>query len=154
MYSTLFRRQMEINHCCDLKSEAGFIEDGASATIIYHIRMEEEKAAAMILDEKEGPDKSTVFTYKRDNAQEELLKGDYFLWKDLHYFVYDDIEIVREVAYKKQLAYKCNAVFEHNSVEYFGYFVSSLAKYVDTTLNKDLVITNNEKPVIIMPHFD
>jgi hypothetical protein len=32
--------------------------------------------------------------------------------------------------------------------------VASLSKYVDTTLQSDLVIDNNDKPILIMPYFD
>lgn len=56
----------------------------------------------MIITDKEGPDTSLVYTYTERAKNNELLKGDYYTWKNNTYLVYEDIDLVREVNYKKQ----------------------------------------------------
>lgn len=36
---------------------------------------------------------------------------------------------------------------------YFGYFISSLSKYTDQEFSKNLLLTNAEKPILILPSF-
>ena len=152
----LYRRKMEASKQCMLCQETAFILEGSSATIIHMLRTDVDKQAALIINEKEGPDTVTVFTHKKEKRCDELLKTDYFKWKDKTYFVYEDIDIIREATYKKQKAYACNVEFslEHQEEKYCGYYISSLAKYVDTTLQSNLNITDNDKPILIIPHFD
>ena len=149
-----FRAKMETNENCRLKYEAAFILEGTSATKIYHVRLNEDRAAALTLTDKEGPDTSIVFTYKRAEQEQELLKGDYFRWNEQTWFVYEDVTLVREAVYKKQRAYQCNVYFTLEDETIFGYYVSSLAKYVDTTLQNKINITDNDKPILIMPRHD
>ena len=150
---------MDISDSCVANYESSFIVEGTSAVKIFSLRLQAYKNAAMIITDKEGPDTSLVYTYTERAKNNELLKGDYYTWKNNTYLVYEDIDLVREVNYKKQKAYQCNVSFEY---EYdcnckqtcFGYFVSSLAKYVDTTLQGSLNITDNEKPILVLPAFD
>lgn len=149
-----FRAKMETSEGCRLKYETAFIMEGTSATQIYHIRLGEEKAAALTISDKEGPDTSIVFTYKKADPEQELRKGDYFRWNGQTWFVYEDVALVREAAYIKQRAYQCNVYFTLGEDTVFGYYVSSLAKYVDTTLQSKINITDNDKPILILPQRD
>lgn len=150
----LFRKKQQNNEDCRNKFESSFIFEGTSAVIIHSLRLNVNKQAALIISDKEGPDTNLVFTYKERVKDNELLKGDYYTWKNNTYLVYEDIDIVREVAYKKQKSYQCNASFEMDGNIWHGYYVSSLAKYVDTTLQGNLNITDNDKPILILPQVD
>jgi hypothetical protein len=74
----LYRKKMQNNANCRLKFESRFILTGSSATTIHHVRLNEDREAALIISEKEGPDVTTVFTYLYDNKEQELLKRDYY----------------------------------------------------------------------------
>ena len=147
----LFRTKEQNNDNCRNKLESSFILEGTSAVVIRLLRLNVNRQAALIITDKEGPDTNIVFTYKEQVKEHELLKGDYYTWKNNTYLVYEDIELVREVAYKKQKSYQCNVSFEHDGTTWHGYYVSSLAKYVDTTLQGNLNITDNDKPILILP---
>lgn len=150
----LFRKKQQSNEDCRNKFESSFIFEGTSAVVIHSLRLNVNKQAALIISDKEGPDTNLVFTYKERVKDNELLKGDYYTWKNNTYLVYEDIDIVREVAYKKQKSYQCNVSFEVDGNIWHGYYVSSLAKYVDTTLQGNLNITDNDKPILILPQVD
>lgn len=149
-----YRTRMNNSENCRLKYESNFLLDGAAAVEIYVPRLQANKQAALIITEKEGPDTTLVYTFLERVPQMELLKADYFTWKNNAYFVYQNIEIVNEAIYKKQQAYQCNVDFVVDGETYYGYYVASLAKYVDTSLQDDLNITDNDKPILIMPTFD
>lgn len=148
-----FRERAKQNECCRIKYESAFIIDGSAATTIFHVRTNNKRQAALTIDEKEGPNTTLVFT---DDLQSEqnLRKGDYFIWRDKYYFVYENCDIVREVGYIKQRAYQCNVDFVINNETYFGYYVSSLRSYVDTELEQKLNISDKEKPILILPFVD
>ena len=146
-----FRERMRLEDCCRVQHETSFIEEGSSATTIYHVRLQEDRPAGLTLNELEGPDTAIVFTYLFEDKTRELNKADYFRWKNKMWFVYEDIEIVRETAYKKQRAYQCNVYFDVAGETLFGYYAASLKKYVDTTLQSSRVIVDNDKPILIMP---
>lgn len=150
----LFRTKMSNSERCRMKYESSFILEGTSSVNIHVLRLNVDKQAALIITDKEGPDTALVYTYKELNPNYELLKTDYFIWKNNFYFIYEDVDLVRDLNYKKQKAYQCNVHFNVGDEHYHGYYVSSLAKYVDTTLQKDLNITDNDKPILILPQFD
>lgn len=150
----LFRTKIQNSENCRIKYESSFILEGTSAVIIHVLRLNADKQAALILTDKEGPDTSLVYTYKEHNAANELIKTDYFTWNNNTYFVYEDVDIVRDVNYKKQKAYQCNVSFQVGEHCYCAYYVSSLSKYVDTTLQSNLNITDNDKPILILPQYD
>ena len=146
----LFRRKEQNNENCRQKFESSFILEGPSAVLIHAIRLDVDKKAAIIITDKEGPDTSLVFTYEEREQNNNLLKGDYYTWKDTTYLVYEDCKLVRETAYRKQKSYECNVNFSYDGETYYGYYVSSLAKYIDTTLQGKINITDNEKPILIL----
>ena len=150
-----FRRKLDINEKCIANYESSFITEGTSAVQIYSLRLKDYKQAAIIITDKEGPDTSLVYTFKEQAREHELLKGDYYTWNTNTYFVYEDVQVVLDTNYKKQKSYQCNVEFdctcECGCGRYFGYYVSSLARYVDTTLQSNLNITDNDKPVLVLP---
>ena len=150
-----FRRKLDINNKCVANYESAFITEGTSAVQIYSLRLKNYKPAAIIITDKEGPDTSLVYTFKEQAREDELVKGDYYTWNNNTYFVYEDVQVVLDTNYKKQKSYQCNVEFNYTcecgSNTYFGYYVSSLARYVDTTLQSNLNISDNDKPVLILP---
>ena len=112
---------MRTEECCRLKYEAGFITEGTSATTILQVRLNATKQAGLILNSSEGPDSATVYTYKEEVKSMELLKGDYFIWNENKYFVYEDVDIVIQALFKKQLAYQWNVECEVGDEKYGGY---------------------------------
>lgn len=149
-----YREKSRVDDCCRLKYESSFIVNGTGSTTIHHIRTDTNRSAALVINDKEGPDSQIVFTDNLEDADLNLRKGDYFLWNKKHYFVYEDYDIVREVAYIKQKAYECNVDFEVSGTTLYGYYVSSLRQYVDTSLQQKLNISDNEKPIMVIPQFD
>ena len=149
-----FRRKLEINDNCIAGYESAFIVEGTSAVTIYNVRLHTIQQAAIIITDKEGPDTSLVYTYKKRALESELLKGDYYTWNNNTYFVYEDVPIVLEGKYKKQRSYQCNVTVECGDNCCGGYFVSSLAKYMDITLQSNLNIADNDKPILILPDCD
>lgn len=149
-----FRRKQTISDNCVANYESAFITEGTSAVKIYHVRLHAYKQAAIIITDKEGPDTSLVYTFRDRSADQELIKGDYYTWNNNTYLVYEDTSLVRETKYKKQKSYQCNVSCKCGYGNFFGYYVSSLTKYVDTTLQGSLNITDNEKPILVMPNFD
>ena len=150
----VFRRKTQIAACCAIKHRSSFIENGTSSTIIYHVRRSVDKPAALIMTDKEGPDTTLVYTYKEARSCDELLKGDYFIWKDEYYFVFEDVRKVQQVGYKKQKTYQCNVEFEIGNTKYWAYYVSSLSSYVGEGLESKLNIADQEKPILVIPHQD
>lgn len=149
-----FRRKLDISENCIANYESSFITDGTSAVKIYSLRLNSYKQAAIIITDKEGPDTSFVYTFKERVKEQELLKGDYYTWNNNTYFVYEDVPIVLEGKYKKQRSYQCNVIVNNDDNYCGGYFVSSLAKYMDTTLQSNLNIADNDKPILILPNCD
>lgn len=149
-----FRRKLDISENCIANYESSFITDGTSAVKIYSLRLNSYKQAAIIITDKEGPDTSFVYTFKERVKECELLKGDYYTWNNNTYFVYEEVPVVLEGKYKKQRSYQCNVVVHCGDSCCGGYFVSSLAKYTDTTLQSNLNITDNDKPILVLPDCD
>lgn len=149
-----FRTKVETNSNCIANYESAFIIEGTSAVTIYSLRLQAHKQAAIIITDKEGPDTSLVYTFKERAKEHELLKGDYYIWNDNTFLVYEDVQVVLNTKYKKQKSYQCNVEVQYENCTCCGYFVSSLAKYVDTNLQGNLNITDNDKPILILPHFD
>ena len=153
-----YRKKLDISDNCIANYESSFITEGTSSVVIYNTRLKANKKAAIIITDKEGPDTSLVYTFKERAKEQELLKGDYYIWKNNTYLVYEDISIVLETNYKKQKSYQCNVSVDYKCDCGFGtccgYYVSSLARYVDTSLQGNLNITNNDKPILILPKFN
>lgn len=147
-----YRRKVANSENCTKSYEASFIEEGSSATIIHILRLDVDREAGIILTDREGPDTNFVFTYVQDTPTQELLKGDYYTWNGNTYLVYEDVSLVVDAIYKKQKSYQCNTSFTVNASVVYGYFVNSLQKFVDTTLENKLNITDNEKPILIVPY--
>ena len=153
-----YRRKLDISDNCIANYESSFITEGTSSVIIHNMRLNVNKQAAIIITDKEGPDTSLVYTFKERAKEQELLKGDYYTWQDKTYLVYEDISLVLSTNYKKQKSYQCNATVHYTcdcgAGSCFGYYVSSLARWVDTNLQGNLNITDNDKPILILPKFN
>lgn len=151
---SLFRKKMESEEQCRLKFEQRFITEGASASRIHIVRLNEDRDAYIVMLDAEGPDSAIVFTAKQSDKMNNLSKADYYIWEDKMYFVYEDVHLGYDASYIKQKAYQCNVKFMHNDVELGGYFISSLRTYVDTEFQNRLNISDKEQPVLVMPMYE
>ena len=147
-----FRKKMDSETQCKLKFEQHFLLEGAGATEIQIPRLNETRKAYIVLSSAEGPDSAVIFTPKQTTKANNLLKADYYLWEDRMYFVYEDVVLTYDASYIKQKSYQCNVTFTHNEQQYGGYFMSSLRRYVDTDFQKDMNITDTDKPLLIIPN--
>lgn len=137
-----FRRMAEADKRCKISSSAHFIKNHVSSTIIKVVKNHKQTDAVLLFGNEEGADNIYVYTY----ADENLKVGDYFIWKKKWFLVYEDINIVREVGFKKQRAVECNAETTSNiHIAYLG----SLRTYKDSRLAK-IYLESGLKPAIVV----
>lgn len=155
MSFSAYKDMCEKQNLCKQKSASKFIWEGSAATKIKY-KEHRNQPAALMLDTKEGPDQATVFTMRKAEQQDELLKGDYFsqMGKPDIYFVFEDVKLVRNEIYKKQLAYECNVVVNNYDLLFPAYFVSSLKRYLSVEFNKNIGLASIDKPIAIFPQRD
>lgn len=151
----LFRTKTNNATECSKKYDFNFTMNGSMATTVFALRLNKELQAGLIINDEEGPDDVIIYTARASGCScEGLCKGDYFRWRNKIYFVYEDIDLVRETNYIKQRAYECNVEIKIDNSTYWGYFISSLTKYIGDSTKKDVVLVDGEKPILILPHFD
>ena len=151
----LFRTKTNNATECSKKYDFNFTMNGSMATTVFALRLNKELQAGLIINDEEGPDDVIIYTARASGCGcEGLCKGDYFRWRNKIYFVYEDVDLVRETNYIKQRAYECNVEIKIDNSTYWGYFISSLTKYISDSTKKDVVLVDGEKPILILPHFD
>lgn len=139
--------QEKRNACYDDRS-AAFILEGKLSQDVTHKRLNKDIKAALTFNDKEGPDEVIVFSLLEDD----LLKGDYFIYNDVNYLVYENVRLTdKDVNYKKQKALECNITFVLNEITYIGYFVSSMRRGLQPDLESKQIIVPNENPLLILP---
>ena len=144
----VFRLAQETKQSCLDKRSAAFIENGKLSKTIIHKRKNLIIKSALVFDYKEGPDEAIVYTYKADN----LLKGDYFIFNDGYYLVYEDVKLTDEsFDFKKQKAVECNITFTYNDQVYHGYYTSSLRRLTDPDFVGRQGNVADEQSLIILP---
>jgi len=84
--------QAQKTSCYDERS-AAFITEGVLSTDITHIRLNKNIKAAITFNDKEGPDDAIVYTNKITPSTDELSKGDYFIYDNGYYLVYENIKL-------------------------------------------------------------
>jgi hypothetical protein len=148
-----FRDIQSSKASCYDKISASFITEGTYSIDITHVRIDETKKAAIAFKEKEGPDQLTIFTLKDVESYKNLAKGDYFIYDSTYYLVYEKVKLIDEdIIYLKHKARECNVSFSINGTTFYGYFVNSLDKFQGTSLEKSFLITDNQKPILIVPN--
>ncbi len=147
----VFRGVQDKRKASNIKTSANFIVEGANSNKIRHLRPNIDIDAAIIVDDKEGPNNIMVYTKKGDNLENNLLKGDYFTWENIYYLVYEDIRLTHtDYGFKKQKAVECNVIFSTGTAQSVkGAFISSLRKTLSEDLDKDSIVMATEKPLII-----
>lgn len=148
-----FRRIQKRKSACDFERSAAFIRDGGVSVTVTHIRLNEQKNAGLVFNDKEGPDDVIVFTELFDNKTQEFVKGDYFVWEDTYYLVYEDVKLVNEnLNYKKQRAVECNVVFDLKGESLVGAFIGTLRRNINMeNLKGSSTIISTESPLLIIP---
>lgn len=143
--------QAQKTSCYDERS-AAFITEGALSTDITHVRLNTTIEAAVTFNDKEGPDESIVFTLKTTPSSNELLKGDYYIYNNTYYLVYEDVRITDSgITWKKQKSVECNVSFYVSNTLVRGYFMSMLRTEEDTILKANAAIISQENPLVIVP---
>jgi len=133
--------------CFDTRS-AAFITQGKLSKDIYHKRKNKIIKAGLVYRYQEGPDEAIVYTFIEDD----LRKGDYFIYDDTDYLVYEDQKLVDEnVNHKKHRAVECNISFSFNEQIFKGYFVSTLRRKSDPDLEGKQLLMPDEMPLLILP---
>jgi hypothetical protein len=136
--------------CFDTRS-AAFITQGKLSKDIYHKRKNKIIKAGLVYRYQEGPDEAIVYTFIEDD----LRKGDYFIYDDTDYLVYEDQKLVDEnVNHKKHRAVECNISFSFNEQIFKGYFVSTLRRKSDPDLEGKQLLMPDEMPLLILPKND
>ena len=115
---------------------------------VTHVRLNKTIKAAVTFNDKEGPDESIVYTFNSDN----LLKGDYFIYDNVYYLVYEDVKLTdKNLNWKKQRAVECNINFTINGTLFNAYFLSALRRGLNPDLERSTALVPNEEPLIIVP---
>jgi hypothetical protein len=76
-----------------------FIAEGLVATEITMLKDNSTKNAALVYNDKEGPDDVIVYTFKKDD----VAKSDYFSHDGVNYLIYEDVKLNdKTISYRKQ----------------------------------------------------
>lgn len=127
---------------------AAFITEGRLSKDIFHKRKNKFIKAGLTYQYKEGPDEVIVYTFEKD----QLRKGDYFVYNNLNYLIFEDQKLTDEkVNHKKQRALECNVSFEFKGTIYKGYFLSSLRRRQMPNFQGKEILMPNEMPLLILP---
>ena len=123
-----YRRNHEVQSGCLLKKTAYFIENHESSVIIGVNRTGEEIPAVLVFSDKEGADEILLYVH----INSDFLVQDYFTWKNITFFAYEKVEVVKEVEYIKYKALQCNVLVNDS---FWAYFRSTLRSARDDTLS-------------------
>ena len=138
-----YRRTYDTQSDCLRKKTAYFLKNHESSVTIQVNRTEEEIPAVLIFSDKEGADEVTLFV----SINDDFIVRDYFTWKSITFFAYEQIEIVKEVNYIKYKALQCN-VYVNDS--FWAYFKSTLRSARDNTMSNKTEISTLI-PLLIAP---
>ena len=142
-----FRRTNTVKNNCTKRKTSYFIENHLSSTVIYVERTDTTIPAVLIVNDKEGADEFLTFVY----AEEDIQLGDYFTWKENnHFFVLEDVHIIKEVDYKKLKTLECNA---QTTDGVWIHFKGNMRSFKDNTIRQNYEV-NGLKPLIIAPLHD
>lgn len=127
---------------------AAFIVDGKLSKTVYHKRRRRKISAGVVFQNKEGPDEVIVYTFNKDKLQ----KGDYFIYDDVNYLVYEQDKLTDEnINHRKQRAVECNVSFKLGEESFLGYFVSTMRRYNKEEFQGRQLLNPEEKPLLILP---
>ena len=127
---------------------AAFIVDGKLSKTVYHKRRRRKISAGVVFQNKEGPDEVIVYTFNKDKLQ----KGDYFIYDDVNYLVYEQDRLTDEnINHRKQRAVECNVSFKLGEESFLGYFVSTMRRYNKEEFQGRQLLNPEEKPLLILP---
>lgn len=138
-----YRRTYDTQSDCLRKKTAYFLKNHESSVTIQVNRTEEEIPAVLIFSDKEGADEVTLFV----SINDDFIVRDYFTWKSITFFAYEQIEVVKEVNYIKYKALQCN-VYVNDS--FWAYFKSTLRSARDNTMSNKTEISTLI-PLLIAP---
>lgn len=144
----IFRSVQEKRDTCYDERSAAFIIEGAMSKNIYHSRLKKQIPAALVFSHKEGPDETIVYTLLEDD----LLKGDYFVYDSVNYLVYEQNKLTdTDIVYKKQKAVECNVSFLFSGETFVGYYKSSVRGSENPSFEGRQLLMPDETPLLILP---
>lgn len=144
----IYRDIQNIRKNCNDERSAAFIVDGEMAQTVYHKRLKKDIPAALVFGHKEGPDDITVYSLIEDD----LLKSDYFIWKNTDYLVYEENKITNnEINFRKQRALECNVSFTYQDQTFIGYYKSALRGNDNPRFLGGNVVVPEETPLLVLP---
>lgn len=151
-----YRKIQQRRQDCRDEWSAAFLSEGGVAVKVTNYRLGEEENAGLIINDKEGPDDVILFSNKKRYKDEEFVKGDYFIWENTFYLIYEDVKLVnKELKYKKQRAVECNVTFKLKSLNMIGAFISTLRRLTSTEQIRDAsTLLALENPLLIIPRID
>lgn len=139
-----FRRTNTTYNKCLVKSTSYFISNHESKAMITINRTAEELLSVLVVNDKDGADNFTLFTYKDDD----VVVGDYFTWKEEnHFFIYEKCHVIKEVDYNKFKTLECNVLVNGNI---WACFKGNQTSFKDNTLQNSILLSGL-KPVLIAP---
>lgn len=142
-----FREVQEAKEKTYNDRSSAFITEGLVATEITMLKDNSTKDAALVYNDKEGPDDVIVYTLKKDD----VAKSDYFSHDGVNYLIYEDVKLNdKTISYRKQWASECNVSFNVGQTTILGCYKSSLRSHRDTEFSKNQVVMGDQRPVIII----
>lgn len=139
-----YRRVNSVKDNCTKKKTSYFIEHHVSSTKIHVERTDETIPSVLVVNDAEGADQFLTFVYDEEDIQ----LGDYFTWKETnHFFILEQVHVIKEVDYKKFRALECNMV---TSDGIWLYFRGNMKTYRDIALRGGYEL-NSLQPVVIAP---
>ena len=144
----IFRSVQNKRKTCYDNRSAAFILEGKISQNIYHKRLNKDIKAALVFNDKEGPDEVSVFTLIEDDLQ----KADYFIFDNVNYLVYENVKQTdQDMNHKKQKAVECNVTFNVNGSSYNAFFVSTMRRRNSPSFQGRQGILPDEAPLMIVP---
>lgn len=134
-----FKERNKIRANATVRSNSTFIFKGYNSTLIKN-GTSELQAAVVNQQEK---DSAYIYTQLNDHLQ----IGSCWEAKTLHFLITEEIITIKDVEWHKYLAVLCNI----NLDGIWGRFIGPEEKYVATALKQDILLTSQQKPIIILP---
>ena len=101
---------------------------------------------AAVVNQQEK-DKAYIFTNKTD----ELQIGSIWSVKEgkLNFLISEEVQIIKEVDWRKYIAWLCNAQFDNGL---WGYFIGPEKTFVDLEIKKEAILNSKQHPVLMLPN--
>lgn len=121
------------------QANSNFITNGYPSIKITNNEGVIKQAAVVNKQEKD-------FAYIYTNQEDILEIGSIWSAKTLHWLIAEEIITIKDVLWHKYLAFLCNINFD----DIWGYFKGPEETYISITREKDMFISSNQKPILVL----